>query len=62
MIVTLQRWKYNNDEMKITKKSTLHSIEVEEKTALDCMNEIKAIRENSNLARFTPWEIINIQD
>ena len=62
MIVTMQRWKYNNNDMQIRKASEKEVKTVSGSCASEIMPVIREIWENSDCFRFTPWDIIDIQD
>lgn len=62
MKVIMQRWKYNNSDMKITRKSVRETKTVSGSCAAEIMPVIREIWENADCFRFTQWDIIDIQD
>lgn len=62
MIVTMIRWKYNNNDMKITPRSTKEEKTVSGSCAAEIMPVIKEIWENADCWRYSPWDIVNIED
>ena len=60
--VTLSRWKYNNSDFRITKDSEYMECKLVAQNCAEAMRRIWDLKQNSNLAAFTPFEITEIED
>jgi hypothetical protein len=60
--VTIARWKYNNSEFRITKDSEYMECSLIAHNCAEAMRRIYDLKQNSNLAAFTPFEITKIED
>lgn len=60
--VTLCRWKYNNLELRLTKESEFLECSLIAHNCAEAMRRIYDLKQNSNLAAFTPFEITKIED
>lgn len=62
MTITLER--YRKDPQDVTRifYSEIVTNKVTGANAADCMNQIRALRYNNDLARFTAYEIVDIED
>lgn len=62
MTITLER--YRKDPQDVTRvfyNETLRS-RVSGKTAAECMKQIEEMRYNNDVSRYTPYEIVNVED
>ena len=60
--VTLARWKYNNNEFRITKNSEYIEVKIVAKNCADAMRRIWNAKHYNNLSAFSPYEIVNLED
>lgn len=62
MTITIQRWKYNNSEMRITKESERETLRAEGDTVAECMRKIQCAKFFNDMSKYTPFEIVNVED
>lgn len=60
--VTLSKWKYNNSEFRITKNSEYMEVKFVAENCADAMRRVWNAKQTNNLAAFTPYEIVNLED
>lgn len=60
--VTIARWKYNNSEYRITKASEYMEVKFIAENCADAMRRVWNAKQTNNLAAFTPYEIVNLED
>ncbi len=62
MTITLERYRKDPQDVTRVFYSEIVTDKVKGATAAECMTQIRSMRYNNDLARFTAYEIVDIED